>query len=657
MCLPATLILGAETSIIIATFARDRGDKQITGGRSPQAESDRLNMRDRADIDGRYRWDLTEICRDDAAWKVEAEALKGDFPLLDRYVGKLGDGPAPLLECLDLLSRIGKEYARLYCYASMRSDEDTRDSACLGMEQEMSQAGSDLAARTAFVQPEILRIGRETIEQWIAGEPRLEVYRHNLDDVLRRRDHTGTEGEEKILATAGLIADGPNSIYSIFSNTDFPFPDTTFSNGTTVRLDKSAFSLHRATANREDRKRVFSSYFGKLGEYRRSFGAQLAAEVKKNIFFARSRRYASCLERALDGNNIPPAVYHGLVENVHAHIDTFHRYLRLRKRLLGVEELHYFDLYAPVVAELDVEYSYDEACDHIIASLAPLGDAYVRVSRKALTERWVDVFPTEGKRSGAYSNGAVYDVHPFILLNYNGKYDDVSTLAHELGHTMHSHLTNTTQPYATSEYSIFVAEVASTFNEALLLEQMLKAITDDSTRLSLLGHYLDGIRGTVFRQTQFAEFELRIHELAERGEALTGDSLGALYDQINKTYYGHDRGVCVIDPEIRDEWAHIPHFFYNFYVFQYATSYTASAAFSEMVLAGDREMTRRYLDLLSAGGSDYPVALLKKAGIDMTRSLPFELTMQKMNRVMDEMERILDRRPAPVSSGTVPRSG
>jgi len=613
--------------------------------------------RERANVEERYRWDLTHICRDDSAWKLAKEKLKADFPSMDRYVGKLGDGPETLLECLDLLSGIGKEYARLYCYASMRSDEDTRDAGCLGMEQEMSQVGSDLAARTAFVQPEILRIGRETIEEWIGREPRLAVYSHHLDDVLRRRDHTGAEGEEKILATAGLIADGPGSIYSVFSDTDFPFPEATLSDGTKVRLDKSAFSLYRAVPNREDRKRVFSSYFGKLGEFRRTFGTQLAAEVKKNMFFARSRRYASSLERALDGNNIPPAVYHGLVDNVRAHLDTFHRYLRLRKRLLGVEELHYYDLYAPVVAELDVRYSYDDACSHILTSLAPLGDEYVRVSRKALTERWVDVFPTEGKRSGAYSNGAVYDVHPFILLNYNGKYDDVSTLAHELGHTMHSHLTNTTQPYATSEYSIFVAEVASTFNEALLLEHMLKAITDDAMRLSLLGHYLDGIRGTVFRQTQFAEYELRIHEQAERGEALTGDSLGILYDQITRRYYGHDHGVCVVDPEIKDEWAHIPHFYYNFYVFQYATSYTASAAFSEMVLAGDKEMTKRYLDLLSAGGSDYPVALLKGAGIDMTTSLPFELTMKKMNRVMDEMERILDKESLPVSSGTAPRSG
>jgi oligoendopeptidase F len=279
----------------------------------------------------------------------------------------------------------------------------------------------------------------------------------------------------------------------------------------------------------------------------------------------------------------------------------------------------------------------------VLASLAPLGDEYVAVAKKGFAERWLDVFPSEGKRSGAYSNGAVYDVHPYMLLNYNGKYDDVSTLTHELGHTMHSYLSNKNQPYATADYSIFVAEVASTLNEALLMDYMLKTIQDDGVRLSLLGNALDGMRGTVFRQTQFAEFEWRIHEKVEKGEALTGDALSELYDGINKRYYGHEQGICIVDDEIKCEWANIPHFYYNFYVYQYATSFTASAAISELILAGDKDATKRYLALLSSGGSDYPINLLKKAGVDMTTSAPFELTMRKMNRVMDEMEHILSR--------------
>ena len=311
--------------------------------------------------------------------------------------------------------------------------------------------------------------------------------------------------------------------------------------------------------------------------------------------------------------------------------------------MLGVTQLHYYDLYAPLVNEVDLDYSFEDSQRTVLASLTPLGDEYMAVVIKGLNEQWVDVYPTEGKRSGAYSNGAIYDLHPYILLNYNGKYEDMRTLAHELGHTMHSYLTNKTQPYATSGYSIFVAEVASTFNEDLLMDYMLKNIKDDDVRLSLLGNYLDGIRGTVFRQTQFSEFELKIHELTERGESLTGDLLNTLYDAITKKYYGHDKGICIIDDEAKAEWANVPHFYYNFYVYQYATSFTASAALSEQVLAGDRLALKRYLDLLSAGGSDYPINLLKEAGVVMTTSMPFEFTMRKMNRIMDEIEKILYR--------------
>jgi oligoendopeptidase F len=599
--------------------------------------------RGRSEIPEQYRWDLSPVFPDTATWNSAKLALKRELAALDPFRGTLRNGTRILADCLDLVTRLSKEYARLSCYASMRSDEDTRDSVCLGMDREIAQMGADFSARMAFLQPEVLTLGRETVDRWLREEPRLTIYRHSLDDILRREEHTGSEPEETILAHASLLSDGPHSIYSVFTNADFPYPEITMANGETVRLDQAAFSLHRAATSREDRQKVFAAYFGKLGEYQRTLGAQLATEVKKNMFFARSRRYPSALARALDGSNVPLAVYRGLIENVHAHRDSFYRYLRLRKRLLGVRELHYYDLYVPVVPELDVTSSYEEACEEILRALAPLGDEYTAVARRALTERWIDVYPSDGKRSGAYSNGGVYDVHPYILLNYNGKYDDVSTIAHELGHTMHSYLTNAAQPYASAEYSIFVAEVASTFNEALLMDSMLTTFTDDRARLALLGHELDGIRGTVFRQTQFAEFEWRMHEKAEQGEPLTGESLGALYDEINKVYYGHHDGMCVVDPEIRYEWAHIPHFYYDFYVYQYATSYTASSALAEMILGGDRQARDRYLRLLRAGGSDYPIELMKSAGIDMTTSVPFELTMRRMNRIMDAIEEILSR--------------
>ncbi len=603
-----------------------------------------INERDRTKIPDEYKWNLADIYADDEAWQLAKENLKSQIPSIEKFRGRLAESARTLLQCLELTTQLGKEYTRLYCYASMKSDQDTRDAHYLGMDQEMGQIGSEFAARSAFIDPEILKMDKSTIEAFIANEPALEVYRHSLMDTLRRKDHTGTEGEEKIIADASLIADAPNSIYGIFSNADFPFPDVVFHDGNQVKIDKSAFALHKSAPDREDRKKVFAAYFGKLNDFKRTFGTQLYAEVKKNMFFARARKYSSAFHRALDGGNIPEAVYRGLIDNVNAHIGTFHRYLKLRKSILGVDQLHYYDLYAPLVPDLDLEYSYEEATGHILNSLHPLGSEYVDVSRRVFTEQWMDVFTNEGKRSGAYSNGAVYDVHPYILLNYNGKYDDVSTITHELGHTMHSYLTNKAQAFVNSHYSIFVAEVASTFNEALLMDYMLKTITDDNIRLSLLGNYLDGIRGTVFRQTQFAEYELKIHETAEKGESLTGDTFSALYDEINKRYYGHTKGICLVDDEIAVEWAHIPHFYYNFYVYQYATSFTASAAISELVLAGDKDATRRYIELLKSGGSDYPIELLKKAGVDMTTSVPFELTMRKMNRVMDEMEKIVARR-------------
>jgi oligoendopeptidase F len=338
------------------------------------------------------------------------------------------------------------------------------------------------------------------------------------------------------------------------------------------------------------------------------------------------------------------------VEGVDRNLPTFQRYLKLRKRMMGLSELHYYDLYAPLVSSVDTKYSVQDSERNILAALSPLGPEYAAGAKRAFTERWIDMYPNEGKSSGAYSNGAAYDVHPYMLLNYNGKYEDMSTLAHELGHTMHSYFSNKTQPYPLSSYPIFVAEVASTFNEALLNDYMLKHTSDDATRLSLLGNYLEGIKGTVFRQTQFAEFELRMHEMVEKGQPLTGDALSKLYSEIVKKYYGHDQGVCIVDDYVANEWAFIPHFYSSYYVFQYATSFTASSALSEKVLSGQPGATERYLKFISSGQSEYPIELLKDAGVDMTTDEPLELTVKKMNRVMDEMEKLLDKKGTAVAS-------
>ena len=602
-----------------------------------------VTERERARLPEKYKWDLNEVCPDDEAWEQAKKKLVEEFPRISSFSGKLSESAGLLFSCLDLMDRLRKECVRLSCFASMKSDLDTRETKYLGMDQEMSQIGSDFSAACSFLEPEILRMGPDTIRRFVGQEPRLEIYRHIFDDILRKKNHTRTESEEKIIAEANLMADSPGTINSIFTNADFPYPQVKLEDGTSVRLDPAAFSLQRRSSVRENRKTVFKSYLSKMNDFRRTFGAQLASEVRKNMFFSRTRFYKSSLERALDAYNIPVAVYTNLIAGVHDHLETLHRYLRLRRRLLGLEELHYYDLYAPIVRELDLNYTFEEAAGHVLASLAPLGPQYREVAGRALSNRWIDVYPNDGKRSGAYSNGAVYDAHPYMLLNYNAKYDDVSTLAHELGHTMHSYLTNKAQPYALSHYSIFVAEVASTFNEALLLHYMLGIETREEVRLSLLGNYLDNARATIFRQAQFAEFELRIHETAESGTALTGDLLNSLYADIAREYYGHAKGICAVDDEIQAEWAYIPHFYYNFYVYQYATSYTASAALAEKVLAGDSDTTAAYLNLLSSGGSDYPIALLKTAGVDLTTRQPLDATMLRLNRVMDQIEEIASR--------------
>jgi len=606
--------------------------------------------RDRSKISDEFKWDLTAIYPSDQAWRADKDKLVSEFPELRKFQGALGSSASRLADALETQSRLDKELARLYVYASMSSDQDTRVSAYQGMEQEMIQLNSSLGTEEAFIQPEILKIDKATIERFVAEEPRLHVYRHYLEDIERQRAHTLSNAEEKLLAGSSVMASGPSSVYGIFTDADFPYPSVTLSDGKTVKLDKAAFSLYRASPNREDRQKVMEAFFSALAKYRGTFGSMMNSNVQGSVFYARARNYETSLQASLDGPNIPVTVYSRLVEGVDRNLPTFQRYLKLRKRMMGLSELHYYDLYAPLVSSVDTKYSVQDSERNILAALSPLGPEYAAGAKRAFTERWIDMYPNEGKSSGAYSNGAAYDVHPYMLLNYNGKYEDMSTLAHELGHTMHSYFSNKTQPYPLSSYPIFVAEVASTFNEALLNDYMLKHTSDDATRLSLLGNYLEGIKGTVFRQTQFAEFELRMHEMVEKGQPLTGDALSKLYSEIVKKYYGHDQGVCIVDDYVANEWAFIPHFYSSYYVFQYATSFTASSALSEKVLSGQPGATERYLKFISSGQSEYPIELLKDAGVDMTTDEPLELTVKKMNRVMDEMEKLLDKKGTAVAS-------
>ncbi len=601
--------------------------------------------RDRAKVADRYKWNLADVYPDAAAWRTQKEAIVAELPKLAAFQGKLASAPQTLADALTTMSRVDKELSRLYVYASMLADQDTRVAETQGMQQDMQQIYARFGAAVSYVEPEILRAGSATIEKFIAAEPRLADYTFYLRDIARRAAHTLSDAEERILADAAPLAGSASNIYGILANADFPYPTVTLSDGRTVKVDQAGYGELRTSPNREDRRAAMAAFFGALGGFSRTYGTTINSSVQKALFYARSRKYASNLEATLDGPNIPVSVYMRLVDGVNRHLPTFHRYLQLRKRMMGLtDDLHYYDLYAPLVSSVDLRYTPEEAQTHVIAAMAPLGSDYQHVLQRAFGERWLDWYPTEGKRSGAYSNGGAYDVHPYMLLNYLGQYNDVSTLAHELGHTMHSYYSNKTQPFSMANYPTFVAEVASTFNEALLIDHMLEQIKDTPTRLSLLGNYLEGIKATVFRQTQFAEFELRMHEMGQKGEPITGDALARLYLDITRKYYGHEQKVTVVDDYIAHEWSYIPHFYRDFYVFQYATSFTAAEALSAKVLAGDQAATKRYLAFLSAGGSKYPIDLLKEAGVDMTTDEPIDLTMKKMNEVMDEMEKLLAAR-------------
>jgi len=596
--------------------------------------------RDRAKIPEKFKWDLGDIYRNEAAWRAGKDKLAADIQLLGSFRGKLTASPAALADALDRMYAASQELGRLYSYASLLADEDTRISARQGMRQEMVQVAAAFSAATSYVDPEILKAGKATIDQYVAAEPRLKPYRMRLENVVRRAAHTLSDSEEKLLADALPMAGSAGNIFGILSNADFPYPTVTLSDGKSVRLDAAGYSSARALPNRADREKVMSAYFKALGGFSGTFGTTMNAEAQKVLFYAKARRYATALESELDGPNIPVSVYSRLIEGVNRNLPAFHRYLTLRKRMMGVSELHYYDLYAPLVSTVKLEYTPEEAQKIVLEAVAPLGRDYSATIQRAFADRWIDLLPNDGKRSGAYSND-VFGVHPYMLINYNGQYNDVSTLAHELGHTMQSYLSDKAQPYPTADYPIFVAEVASTFNEALLNDYLLKQIKDDDARLSILGGYLENIKGTVFRQTQFAEFELRLHQMAQNGLPITGEALAKLYLDITRRYYGHDKGVAIVDDYIAHEWSVIPHFYADFYVFQYATSFTASEALAAKVKSGDAAATKRYLSFLSAGGSKYPIDLLKDAGVDMTSDEPLNLTIQSMNRVMDEMEKIL----------------
>lgn len=591
---------------------------------------------ERSELREQDKWAIHDIYATDELWEADIEKAKSFIPAYADFVGTLGQNVKTLLRFLKMEEEVATLADALGNYAMRRSDEDARVSKYQAMVGNVMSTFVKLNSASAFATPEIMAISDETMEGFYAECPELERYHRYLDDVRRRRAHVLTPAEEKLLAAAGEMASAPDTIYGMLTDADLTFPDVADAEGNLHPLSQGTYISYMESSDRVLRKNAFETLYHTYGSFKNAIPSVLSAQVKQLQYFAQARKYGSSLEASLDSTNVPVPVYTNLIEAVHKNLDKMYRYVDLRKKLLGVDELHMYDLYTPLLAGVDKKTPIDEAKKNVYDALAPLGEDYLKILQEGFDNRWIDVYENAGKRSGAYSAGA--KVHPFVLLNYTGTLDSQFTLAHEMGHALHSYLSNKHQNPLDAEYVIFVAEVASTCNEALFMEHLLSKTTDKKERAYLINHFLEQFRGTLYRQTMFAEFELNIGKLAQEGTALTPDVLNAEYRRLNRLYYGEN---IVLDDEIDTEWMRIPHFYFNYYVFQYATGYAAAIALSRRILRGGEEAVKDYLGFLSGGCSKSPIDLLKGAGVDMSTTKPVEEALALFGELIDEMEALM----------------
>jgi oligoendopeptidase F len=591
----------------------------------------------RSDIPREYIWDLETIFPTNEDWENNFRALQQRLPELEALKGTLAQSGQALLAVLQKRDELFEKLETLLVYASMRRDEDTTNSIYQGMYDRAIQLFVQASTVASYIEPEILALAETTLDRFVQETPGLSLYGQQLHDLNRKRPHVRSAEVEAVLAAAGEISEGPDAIFSMIDNADLKLPLIKNEEGEEVQLTKGNYLVYIRSTERRVRKEAFESLHSTYLKQRNTIASTLSAQIKGDTFYTRQRGYGSCRERALAHYNIPISVYDNLVATVSEHIHLLDRYMRLRKRVLRLDELHMYDLYVPIVKETADEISYSEASDTVVAALAPLGENYTSTLKRAFKERWIDVYETPGKRGGAYSGGG-YATRPFVLLNYQNRRDSMYTLAHELGHSMHSFFTRTYQPFQYGDYTIFVAEVASTLNEGLLTEYLLKTSDDPAVRLAILNHSLEDLRGTLFRQTMFAEFEQQVRSRAEQGEPLTADTLSAMYRALNEKYYGAE---AVVDELIDIEWARIPHFYYNFYVYQYATGISAASALVQQILQEGAPAVDRYLKFLSSGSSDYSIELLKKAGVDMTSPEPVRQALQLFDSHLTQMEELI----------------
>ncbi len=604
------------------------------------ASDEATKVLERKDVETRHLWATETIFPSVSQWEAEFAEVEKLVSDLERKKGAMGRGADELLNTLQLRDKVESRLDRVYVYASLNADQDTRVGETQSMKSRARSLAINYGRATSWLVPELTSIPFETIESWMKSNEKLALYRHYFDNQFRQKKHILSPREEELLALTGEIRSTASNTYNLLKNADIQFPTMQDENGHSVELGDSAFYLFMRSTNRDVRKQAYDGIVGTYNKYRNTAAALLSGAVQNHILTVRARGYDSCLAAALDSGNIPTKVYNTLVETINKNLHLLHRYQNIRKRALKLSDgVHAYDLFAPFVTDQSYNVEYDKAVKAILDALQPMGNEYVSAMAKGFDSRWVDVYPTKGKRSGAYSSGT-FLTQPYILMNYHGGYEDMSTLAHEMGHSMHSHFSRGTQPYVYSDYDIFCAEVASTCNEILLQNHVLKNTHDPKMKLYLLIEFLEGIRGTVFRQTMFSEFEQRIHEMAEAGKPLTADAMDAEYGAIMKKYYGP---AYAHDKLVDSYWIRIPHFYYNFYVYKYATSYCAASNIARRIMDGEDGAVDAYMTFLKGGSSKYPVDMLKLARVDMTTAKPMEDAMKIFEGLLDQVEALLDK--------------
>lgn len=594
-------------------------------------------LKERSEIADKYKWDLTTIYKTDEDWETDMAAIEAMIPNLKGFEGKISQSPNDLIAYFQASEEISKKFGNVAVYASLSYDQDTRVQKYTGFKDRISSLGSKFGEATSWSTPELVSIPDATFERWYKELPALELYRHSIDDALRTRAHTLSPDEERIMALSGEMSSGYSKANTALRSTDMKFPTIQDAEGNDIQLSEGRVRMLLESSDPRVRRDASIGLLNSYKQYQNTTAALMGGNLDGDLFYARARHYNSALHASLDGDNIDTTVYLNLIETVKANTGTLQRYVDLRRRAMNLDSIHLYDMAVPLIPETRQEVAFDDAVTTIEYAMAPLGKAYVDPMSVAFNSRWIDVYETQSKRSGAYSSGT-YLTHPFMLLNYNNTLDDMFTLAHEMGHSMHTWHSAKYQPYVYSGYTLFNAEVASTFNEALLMDYLLKKEKDPAKRLYLINQYIDNIRNTVITQVMFADFELKMHRASEAGEPLTADALGQMYLETLESYYGNS---VVIDPEYAYTWIRIPHFYRNFYVYKYATSFCAAQALSQKVLNGEQGAKDAYIGYLSSGSTKYPLELLKDAGVDMSSSAPIEATMKKLAALVDEMERLL----------------